>query len=492
MKSIRAEPSAAVLIESMRDVGYSLETALADVIDNSITAQATEIHILGEAADGHARIAVLDDGIGMTQGELMAAMRPGSRSPLDDRAPGDLGRFGLGLKTASFSQCRRLTVVTRRGSEANAAVWDLEHVAQTDDWLLLIPDDLSDIPWVERLGHQGTLVLWERLDRVIDNTARDGGVAEFTERLDRAREHLCLVFHLFLAGERGKKRINMSLNARALEALDPFNAGHPATVHGPRESIRVGEHSVSIQPFTLPHHRKVSKAVWERCGGRGGYLRNQGFYVYRGRRLIIYGTWFGLARKTPLTNLARVRIDIPTAMDAAWKIDVKKASAQPPLPVRKRLRKIIEQIGATSKRVYTARGNKMVSDSRMPVWNRIQNKNEISYRINSDHPAIKDLASRVSPEISTDLHRMIHLFDSALPIDAIIVDLDSTPANVIEPGIARDTLEYTVLATVRQLAQAGLDAQQVESMMAHAEPFRSNWPRALKLLRKALQEASDE
>jgi hypothetical protein len=128
---------------------------------------------------------------------------------------------------------------------------------------------------------------------------------------------------------------------------------------------------VKVQAYTLPHHKKDPEG-WERHAGKAGYLKNQGFYVYRGKRLIIHGTWFGLARQTELTKLARVRIDMPNEMDAEWKIDVKKASAQPPYHIRERLKRIIETLGASSRRVYTARGRRLTADSQLPVWQRIQ------------------------------------------------------------------------------------------------------------------------
>ena len=148
----------------------------------------------------------------------------------------------------------------------------------------------------------------------------------------------------------------------------------------------------------MPHHKKVTPQEWERYAGRAGYLKNQGFYVYRQKRLIIHGTWFGLARQTELTKLARVRIDMPNGLDVEWKIDVKKASAQPPFQVRERLRRIIETIGATSKRVYTARGRVLVTDSRLPVWNRRsgQERNFLPASIQS-HPVLADFVRKAFP-----------------------------------------------------------------------------------------------
>ena len=333
VRTVKAPPSAASLIESMRDLGYSLETALADVIDNSISAKATQVHILANTASADVSIAILDDGEGLSEEQLLEAMRPGSQSPTEQRAATDLGRFGLGLKTASFSQCRRLTFVSRKDGRTSAAVWDLDSVEAADDWLLEIPDRVEDIPHVERLEESGSLVLWEKMDRLTERKDSQGQAVDnshVVQQVDAAREHLELVFHRFLSGEPGLKKIAMTLNNRPLEPFDPFHTSHTATRPGQVEKIRVAGEVVTVQTYTLPHHRKVTPVEWERYAGRGGYLRNQGFYVYRAKRLIIHGTWFGLARQAELTKLSRVRIDMPNGLDEKWKIDVKKASAQPP------------------------------------------------------------------------------------------------------------------------------------------------------------------
>jgi hypothetical protein len=483
MKTVNAAPKAAMLIESMRDIGYSLETALADVIDNAITAKAGRIDILTDLDAQHLRIGVLDDGLGMTEKELLDAMRPGSRNPRDDRNPLDLGRFGLGLKTASFSQCRHVTVLTRTNDVTSCAIWDLDFVADKNDWLVQIPEDLSSIPWTDRLPKTGTLVIWERLDRVVEQNGADAGIERFVKRLDEAREHLELVFHRFLSGEQGLKRVEIRLNDRPLVPFDPFHTAHSATTAEPLtpEAIRVGNHVVTIQTFTLPHHKKVTPQEWERYAGRAGYQKNQGFYVYRQKRLIIHGTWFGLARQTELTKLARVRIDMPNGLDADWKIDVKKASAQPPYQVRERLRRIIETIGATSKRVYTARGRILVTDSRLPVWNRVQDKNEISYQINSSHPVVVEFTDELTDEQRRAFNRVIELLGSSLPMDALFADLGGAPDKVTGNALSDDALDHVVSTTVAKLLETGVKADDIVAMLKVTEPFRTHWDRAEEL-----------
>jgi hypothetical protein len=482
-----------MLIESMRDIGYSVSTALADVIDNSISSGARRIELFVETDPRCAKIGILDDGWGMTEEELLVAMRPGSRTPSDFRAPSDLGRFGLGLKTASFSQCRRLTVATRQNSITCAAIWDLAHVAATDDWLVQIPDNPMELPWAEHLGVHGTLVVWEDLDRLVSSTGTADARAHFIRVVDEAREHLEVVFHRFLAGEPGLPAVKIVLNNVPLEPYDPFHSKHPATVIGPVEIIRNGRSPVSVQCFTLPHHRKVTPAEWDRYAGRAGYAKNQGFYVYRGKRLIIHGTWFGLARHLELSKLARVRIDIPNSLDADWKIDVKKASAQPPYAVRERLKRIIEPLVSTSKRVYTSRGHVRVADSRLPVWNRIQNKNEITYRINPEHPVIESFASRLPPELRSEFSRILDLSGSSIPMDALFADLSGTPDQLGATTISDETLRHTLVTTVNKLVEAGLKTEVITEMLHSVEPFRSNWERSETFLADALssQEALD-
>ena len=482
MRKLKAPPRASILIESLRDIGYTLETALADVIDNSISAKASTIHLLVDTSSPDVRMGVLDDGIGMTESELFAAMRLGSKSPSDQRDSWDLGRFGLGLKTASFSQCRRLTVISRRDGETHAALWDLDDVVESDEWLVEIPDDLSTIPWVDRLGTSGTLVVWEKLDRLIDQVGSDADRSHFVRAVDNARAHLELVFHRFLSIEPGQSNVQMFLNERPLKPIDPFHRGHPATLEGPIEKIKVADEEVVVQPFTLPHHQKVSPAEWNRYAGSEGYVKNQGFYVYRGRRLIIYGTWFGLARQLELTKLARVRIEMPNRLDFAWKIDVRKSSAQPPYQVRERLRRIIEKLGASSKRVYTARGRRLVEENRIPIWGRSQNKNEITYRINDEHPLHIDFMSRLPLEMQNEFIHLLEVTGAALPIDALFADFGGDSQNVSSNITSNAALRYAVETTYSSLLSTGFSENDVATMMQVAEPFRSNWPQTQEIL----------
>ena len=219
-------PSAARLLESMRDIGYSFESALADIVDNSISAGATHIEIANDVhPDSGPYLAVLDDGRGMSPDELTQAMQHGSRSPREVREAGDLGRFGLGMKTASFSQCRRLTVVSRQNGELAARCWDLDLVVARDEWILnlLGEEEVSRLPLIDRIGPKGTLILWEKLDR-LDALGEhpDQVYTALNQLFGVARPHLALTFHRFIAPEPGDgtTKVAMSINNAPIDAID--------------------------------------------------------------------------------------------------------------------------------------------------------------------------------------------------------------------------------------------------------------------------------
>lgn len=284
----------------------------------------------------------------------------------------------------------------------------------------------------------------------------------------------------------------MFLNGRELEPFDPFHSSHPATILGPEEVFRLGDQEIRMQPVTLPHHKKVSTQEWERYAGPEGYVRNQGFYVYRGKRLIIHGTWFKLMRQTELTKLARVRIDMPNSMDSDWKIDLKKASAQPPEPVRARLRKIIEKIGATSKRVYTTRGKRLVSDSKLPVWKRDQNKNQVFYSLNYEHPVFTSFSNKLAEDQRREFWKLLGLASSTLPIDSLILDMSSDSEKVSAQNMDDEAFIDFVRTTYLTLKAHNEKPDDIELMMYSAEPFRSNWTVALRIIKSVEQGESED
>jgi hypothetical protein len=312
-----AEPFAAPMSESLRAFGYELPTAIADLLDNSISAGSKNIWVdfLWNGADS--TITITDDGRGMNEEELVNAMRPGSRNPLESRDPKDLGRYGLGLKTASFSQCRRLVVRSKTsGNAVSTRFWDLDFVAYKNKWLLLRDaGENAEIHFkrLTKLDH-GTVVLWDQIDRLVKEHEVNNETHKrfFYDRIEAVEKHLAMVFHRFLEG----KRLRIFVNNNELRPWDPFLKFEKATQQIADERITLFQKKIGIIPYVLPHISKLTEEKHSEAAGVKGWNLHQGFYVYRNERLLVAGDWLGLPfAKEEHFKLARIQLDIPNSMD---------------------------------------------------------------------------------------------------------------------------------------------------------------------------------
>jgi len=326
----------------------------------------------------------------------------------------------LGLKTASFSQCRKLTLISSQKNVKNATRWDLDFIAKEDSWSLQILDEkeIDFIYKIEKLRDNGTLVLWENCDRVIDNSIEKLTEDIIYEKVEYLQKHLELVFHRFL---KGKNHIDIFINGYKLKPFDPFFTSHLATQELSEETVILNGERVKIKPYILPHYTKVSVKDYEYYGGVGGYLKNQGFYVYRNRRLLISGTWFRLIPKSEMYKLARIQIDLPNNLDNLWQIDVKKSTASPPLVIRHRLKKIIDKIAGSSTRVYKARGYRNNSTT-TAFWERFSARGEIKYSINNKHPLIQNFLSSLNSNQKKEFFELLKLIANFFPKEMLYSD----------------------------------------------------------------------
>lgn len=435
-----APPKAGAMIEALRGIGYSSATALADIIDNSIAAGAQKVEITFIWEGINSRIEVLDDGRGMSASELDLAMRLGEKNPLDERVKGDLGRFGLGLKTASFSQCKRLTVASKQKEVLNCLHWDLEAIANDpeDRWLLLegAPVSLSKrISAILDKYRSGTLVCWEILDRIITTQFNE---QNFLDLIDNVEAHLAMVFHRFLDGSFG--RIQLTINDRNIEPWDPFMQGNPAKPwHAPAVKHPLDK-NVELECHVLPHKDRLTDQEFMSYQGPDGWTAQQGFYVYRGGRMLVSGSWLNLGKgrlwtKDEAHRLARIRLDIPINCDAEWEIDIKKATARPPIKLRGWLIRMAEITRQRARRVFAHRGQSAVSlksgKDITPTWNIAKTAEGVRYTINQEHPAVRaviDNAGDLIPAVKA----MLKIVQETVPIQRIWLDTEEhkdTPKN---------------------------------------------------------------
>lgn len=475
MREVILPPAAPAMLDSLRALGYSFESALADILDNSIAAGARIIDVQFRT-DPSLYVAVIDDGSGMSEAELQEAMRHGGVGPSNQRASGDLGRFGLGLKTASMSQCRRLTVLTKKDGVSSGATWNLDRVEETGDWVvgILSENELAASMQFAALGRQtsGTVVVWEQFDRA---AAGEGDPAAALGALvDLAREHLRLVFHRFLAGD-GGPRLGIAINNAKLVPFDPYLTSHQATQMLPPETLRVEGAEITLRPYVLPHISRMSKADLQLAGGEDGLRRNQGFYVYRNRRLITYGTWFRLIRQEELTKLARVQVDISNDLDHLWALDVKKSRAHPPEAVRVVLQRVVERIAGTSRTVYRFRGRRP-SGEVTHVWDRLVVRDGISYQLNRAHPLVSALFDALDDAGDQVLDQLLRAVEISLPTDVIYADMGSE-RRIQQIAEGEDIEPYLMDVAVRLVATLGNDSKAIDRVLdslAHIEPFSSH------------------
>ncbi len=425
---IDCPPYAPVLMESTRAIGYSIETAIADIIDNSIAAEATEVDIYFNAIGpiGKPYVVIVDNGKGMNSDTINTAMRYGSISPTDERAESDLGRYGLGMKTASLSQCRSLTVVSKQNTKVEARRWDLDHIADTQSWSLeQLDEEIKDIPCIDKLMEKktGTIVVWQKLDKIRVGALTFDKALE--SKMDDVKKHLELVFHRYLSGD-GIKKIKMTINGVKLEPFDPFFVSKSMVLMDDEKiEIPGREGKVIIKPYVLPHPTKMSKEELDKYGGRDGLRQLQGFYIYRNKRLINWGTWFKLLKMDEFSKLARVKVDIPNSLDDLWTLDIKKSKAYPPEIVKTRLKQLVSTMSGGSKRTWTFRARKEIQDGIVHVWEKVDTRDGVKYFVNQDHPMLQDINQRLDDNTRRVLKLYIETIQNNLPFNSLHVDLNS-------------------------------------------------------------------
>lgn len=482
-------PRASALIEALRSFGYSVATSIADLADNSVTAGATEIDVQFEWDGPDSRVTMRDNGHGMSEVTLRDAMRAGSSNPLEEREPGDLGRFGLGLKTASFAQARSLTVATKQIGNETVAVrrWDLDHVAETDRWSLLksATDASRDLlPLLSDLDH-GTLVIWEKVDRIVDSLtpANDRKAREtFLRTVDEVRDHLEMVFHRFIKED----GLRIRVNSQACEPWDPFLPSHRKTELQADESKDLGlpgggTQKLTINPFVLPHNRYLTSEEHERGAGPRGWNLQQGYYLYRSRRLIVAGDWFDPGLKPEEHyKLGRVRVEITPEMDHEWDLDVRKSRARPPARLRDEFRRIARATRRRAQEVYRSKGNRSVGISTKtpvrPVWTVTVGEDQlVRYEINRQHKHVARILETATGQTKRSIKAVLNLLEQNLPVAHILSQgfTDETSlADSPEPG--PDLIELTRVIFDKLCAEGNTDEAAKEILLAH-QPF-SDFP----------------
>jgi len=389
-------PSAARLVESLRDTGYTYQAAFADIVDNSIAAEATKIHIdmqegiMGNELD----VSFYDNGLGMTESQLVDAMKYGSpRRP----SPNSLGKFGMGLKTASTAFCRSLTIISRRDGNYSTRTWDLDYIAENDNWVLLNKDihEFGDqISKFERLvaDGNGTIVIWEKVDRLLKNSGTDFAKEAKSKIESEIADHLSATFGKFLIGiknfdldlpdRKDENRLKIVLNDKEIIGWEPFgrflncNKAAPKVISA-EEQITIyhkGKQSdVALKGFVLPNLNDLSP---EEKDSIQYDTEKQGFYIYRENRLIYGGGWpHNLYKIQEKRKLLRVQLDFTHELDDYFEIDIRKTKVSFPPKLRKDLRKCLTPWSNEANRRYRSGSINSLSEDEIDIPATIEHQN---------------------------------------------------------------------------------------------------------------------
>lgn len=411
-------PPAKTMINGFRCIGYNFFTALADIIDNSISAKAKNIFVLSDPDFVEPYVAIFDDGCGMGRKELENAMTLGSDREEKEESELELGRFGLGLKSASFSQCLKLTVVSKNISKVNAMRYDLVKIQNTNKWVLDVLDEneIKVLPEINRVfeSKSGTLVIWQKFDKI--EAEAQSFKDSFIATIGLAKQHIEFVFHRFY------NDINFEFNGHRIEKRDPFLSNFAGSQRGRTQNINIKGHEIIVTPFVLPYANSLNEEHKKMLGNPKSIYDDQGFYIYRNKRLIIWGSWLHMDIRSEFNKLARVRVDIPSSLDSMWMLDVKKSSAKIPDLIKEQLRISIKDSIIRSKREVKYPGKKE-AEAELPLWKRVSfHGGEVKYEINRDNPIYFKLVSILNEEQRKLFDAYLDKIEQFIPKGLIVSD----------------------------------------------------------------------
>jgi len=496
-------PNPAALVDSLRAFPYSAPSAIADLIDNSITAKARNVRVFARWDAGNPSVEVVDDGDGMTRDRLTEALRFAGMGPSSPRASADLGRFGLGLKTASLSQCSRVTVTTVQNNVVSNLGWDVDELRNGDGrW---IPTKASR-ETVERHraligGSSGTVVCWQKLDRLLGPDSLQHNSDDLDSVFEKVVDHLEMVFHRFMSRQSadGKPQLAIYVNERRLIPWDPFLDAYPVAGQVRKvedQNIDLPSGVSSVAGFVLPTEREAEADghadLW-RQAGRRRWNQLQGFYVYRLDRLITQGGYLGLDRvPDEHTKLARIAIELDNNTDNDWLLDVTKSAVTPPARARAQLDRVARFVCSEASNRYRQRVRTFCKTCkkrpcvcpRAPkfelVWtcpNLVDERGK--FTINEQHSMIKGFRKGLTDEQAREFHRIIQLISKTVPISFI----RGIPATEEKDYVDRFDDRKESVTLVRELIQmafssrtaAGEPISAIRQSLLMIEPF-SDFP----------------
>jgi len=493
MKFEKIDPNPEYLIKSISEQGYSLETALADLIDNSISADADRIEILISMDEEPFSLYLADNGNGMSEPCLRKSMEFPSDSPETRRAGKDLGRFGLGMKTASFSQTRYFSVFSRQKGEAEYAgrTWDVERLKKKRKW------DLGINP-IEQIRcsmnkyressksflnmfndfEPNTVIHWRGLYKFENYIENDTRKSALESQLNEVTcEHLSLVFHRFM--ERKKRPLIIRVNNKILKPFNPFPTSEVGVRKiAPKQKSFRSDH-IKIDGIVLPsssmEESKKSQTIW--TTKHRGLFDMEGIYVYRSDRIILFGGWNGLTRKAPRLQLARMRVDVGNGVDHLLHLNVAKSQIVIPHDLRSGFESYIHELKTEAEREFYNRGIKRFNENKgtkvQDLFNRTPSNKGVRLELNHDFPLIKNLQSALSKTEQLQLRALVRMINTT--INKLKHTHEDTP--YLKTTSPNSFTNEEIKCMLKQLIEGGMSKNEIrQSILPHLGHTPDSYP----------------
>lgn len=473
-----AEPNPEYLIKSIAEQGYSLESSLADLMDNSVSADADKIEVLIKTEEEPFTLFIADNGNGMDETMLKASMQFPSDSPEKERNDYDLGRFGLGMKTASFSQTRCFTVISKKkGTKTyTGRTWDVNYLKKTGKWKLVVntQEEVAELIRQYHLLSEGylyrfddfeanTVVVWRGLYKFEDYLEESNRQTALKKQITEVTtDYLSLVFHRFM--ERRKNPLQIRINNNLIAPFNPF----PPTISDFRpiefKQRNFSTDTIKIEGFVLPS-RSIDESqnisVW--TTKNRSLMDMEGIYIYRADRLIHFGGWNGLIKKTPRLQLARLRVEIGNSVDHLLHLNVAKSQIEIPHDLTAAFEKYIEELKTHAEREFFNRDIRKFSsnhkEENFQLFHRKASSKGTLLEVNSSFPLLKSLMVELNKEQLSKLNLIIRM------INTRINEIRQTHEAKAFIGIEeKDGLSLKDLVTcVNVLIENGLSAEYIKT-----------------------------
>jgi hypothetical protein len=498
VRSEDASPNPEFLIKSIAEQGYSLETSLADLMDNSISAKANKIEVLIDFDSEPFNLFLADNGEGMTESELIKNMQFPSNSPEESRLDRDLGRFGLGMKTASFSQSRKFTVLSKKKGDKkyHGRTWDVDFLRENGWKIIINPDEevanimhrynrLSEV-LLNKFGdyEANTIVVWEGLYKFEEYLNEENRKVSLKKEVTEVTsDYLALVFHRFM--ERNINPLEIRINNTRVKPINPFpeNEKDFRQIEPKQSAFR--SDVIKIEGFVLPSRAiaETKKGLTKWTTRYRGLMDMEGLYIYRADRIILFGGWNGIVKKAPRLQLARLRVEVGNSVDHLLHLNVAKSQIVVPHELRNAFQEYIEELKVEAEREYYNRGIRKFSGKKShnntQLFDRSYSNKGSVLEVNKDFPLVKTLEDTLSKKQKSQLNLLLRMINTRVNNIRHVHEEKDFLGVEDKDGLSIDELEDSIL----ELQSNGVSNETIrEDIIPHLGYRLSSLPDNIKML----------